>query len=390
MAKKLFLTDKMGVSMSISLKIPDNLLKFPRFLPNDIEDFISYYPNKYPGIIKKYEEVAEKYAMDPEGFSEYADSQKKELCDGFKKIETEYKNGNQSNLKFLVETDLRLNKLFCYRFWIVNYLFADGPIHEFYIDMMKHMIRKFVDVSGEAEEFEQKVLLVQRDLLQSDFADLYLQQALSGVKIIRLLENIPEFKEIYSEVLKLITDDVKENQKEINILWEELYPMIEHIKDTKNRESLIGELSIPLNLAKRYNKMLPLTNALTHAVEFRNENIELEKRYIGMTADIDRIFLQAKKVLSKEEYEVFEISYKQSRNFARYKDIIGAIDTELLPMWFDIHSKVIDILVKESPNLKIRSGGQGLLFYRLIWFLPAELKVSVMTPDLTPFDVKKT
>ena len=166
--------------------------------------------------------------------------------------------------------------------------------------------------------------------------------------------------------------------------------MIEHIKDTKNRESLIGELSIPLNLAKRYNKMLPLTNALTHAVEFRNENIELEKRYIGMTADIDRIFLQAKKVLSKEEYEVFEISYKQSRNFARYKDIIGAIDTELLPMWFDIHSKVIDILVKESPNLKIRSGGQGLLFYRLIWFLPAELKVSVMTPDLTPFDVKKT
>ena len=49
-------------------------------------------------------------------------------------LKKEFEKGDQENLEFLVVTDQKLNKLFCFRFWPVNYLFADGPIHEFYVE----------------------------------------------------------------------------------------------------------------------------------------------------------------------------------------------------------------------------------------------------------------
>ena len=54
------------------MKIEDRLLKFPRWLPNDLEGFIYIYPDKYPPIVKEFEDIALKIAGDPEEFRKYA------------------------------------------------------------------------------------------------------------------------------------------------------------------------------------------------------------------------------------------------------------------------------------------------------------------------------
>lgn len=375
--------------MSIKLKIPDYLLKFPKYLPNDIEGFIFYYPNKFPDIINKYEEAAQKYAMDPEGFRKYGDLQRDELWVAFRRILEDYNKGDQTDLSFLVEIDQRFHKMFCYRFWIVNYLFADGPIHEFYVDILRNSIRKFVDVTEEVEEFEDKVLLVQRDLLQSDYADYYLRQALDGVRLIKLLEAHPKLKEKTHEAFDLIDSGAQKNLETINALWSDIFKQIESTPEEAESKALLKELEVPLGQAKMRSSMLPIYNMMTHAAEFREENIDLEARYFDMKNKIDLIFAQAKEKLSSEEYDVFKLSYEMARNFSMYKDVIGNIDGELLPVWFGIHEKVQKILKKDNPYLMPRDSGHATMFYRLVWFLPPELKVRVMTPDFTPFDVYK-
>src|SRR5687768_14312491 len=175
-----------GISM---ITIDNFYLKFPGSLPNDVEAFMFFYPRKFPLIVSYYEEVAKKVAKDPKAFQEYGNWAKEELWKGYEKINKDYQNGDQNNLEFLVDIDQRMHKLCCFRFWVVNYLFADGPLHDYFVTNLKALIRKFIDATEDIEDYEQKVILAERDLMQTDYADLYLESAMSDIKTAELIEN---------------------------------------------------------------------------------------------------------------------------------------------------------------------------------------------------------
>src|SRR3989344_8710404 len=152
--------------MDIYMNIDPKLLKFPTNLPNDLEALLIFYPWKFPKIVSYYEEIAGKVGTNPEEFIKYGNWAHDELFKGFEKIKKDYEIGNKNDASFLVSIDQRFHKLMCYRFWIVNYLFPDGPLHDFYVDTLKNSIRKFVDVGDEVEDFESRVMIIQRDMLQ--------------------------------------------------------------------------------------------------------------------------------------------------------------------------------------------------------------------------------
>lgn len=368
------------------MKLDSKYLKFPISLPNDLEAFLLYYPHKFPGIVPYYEEIAEKIAGDPQAFREYGNFSRDELFAGFEKIKSDYERGDQEDLEFLVSIDQRFNKLICYRFWIVNYLFPDGPVHDFFIDTLKDSIRKFVSIGEDTEDFEGKILIIQRDLLQGDYADLYLSQALDGVELVKKLEDNPNTKVLIADASSLIEEDAVGNAEAINEVWD---TFVELINDGSRKEldDLRRLLAIPLEQVEMRNSRLPLYNMLTHAIEFRDENIGLLNRHSLMKFKIDQLFGRAKEMLSAEEYSLFEIAYRQSRNFTIYKDVMGGIDGPLLPLWFGIHDKMKEIL-KKTTKIVPRPTGQAGVFYHLIWYMPDNLKAKVMTPDFTPFDLK--
>ncbi len=345
------------------------------------------YPRKFPPIVPYFEEIAQKVGADSKKYQEYGDWAHDELFAGFDKIKKDYESGDQKNLEFLVNTDQRFNKLFCYRFWVVNYLFADGPLHDFYVDNLKNLIRKFIDATEDVEDFEGRVVRVQRDLLQSEYADLYLRQALSGVKLVHLLANNPKTKDPVAEITMLIDAHTHKNTSEINVLWNKIAKIIQEVINDEtdpDSASFKKELSVPLEQTRMRDSMLPLYNMLTHAVEFRGENESLVKRYEEMKSRIESLKEQAKEKLTQEEYELFILSYEQARNFSMYKDIMGALDPTLLPLWFGIHDKVRAIV---SPNVPLAKTGHAGMFYQLVWYLPMELKNKVFTIDPTPFSL---
>jgi len=211
----------------MNIKIPEYLLKMPTYLPNDIEGMIFSYPNKFPLIKEKYEEAAKKYAMDPVGFREYGDAQKAELVLGLDNLKKEYDAHKEKDLEYMVRMDQRLNKLFCFRFWIVNYLFADGPIHSFYVDNLRLLIRKAVK-ADETEKYEAKVEEIIQTLLQSDYADEYLEQALDCNAALKELRSIKEIQGELERVTKLIDEDPMKNVEQINSIWKNIWKVIEN------------------------------------------------------------------------------------------------------------------------------------------------------------------
>ncbi len=370
----------------IFMKIDEHLLKFPRYLPNDLEAFMVFYPNKFPLIVSYFEKVAKKIGADSKAYQEYGDWAHDELFAGFEKIKKDYEQGDQTSLEFLIDTDQRFHKLICFRFWIVNYLFADGPLHDYFVDNLKNLIRKFIDVTEDIEDFEGKVVRIQRDLLQGDYADLYLRQALSGVDLMKLLNENPKTRKLVDKATKLIDAHSHRDAGEINVIWDKVTEIVKNESDPEST-LLREELLIPLEQAKMRNSPLPIYNMLTHAVEFRVENKELAKRSGGMQEKINDLMSQAKQGLTPEEFELFELSYQQARNFSMYKDIMGEIDGPLLPLWFGIHHKIKAILSKDR-ELKFRPTGHSAVFYYFVWYLPMELQHRVMTPDLTPFSLE--
>ncbi len=368
------------------MKIDEKLLKFPKTLPNDLESFMVFYPAKFPGIVLYYEEIAKKIASNPTAYKEYGYWAHDELFKGFEKIKKDYENGDKDNLSFLVDIDQRFNKLICYRFWIVNYLFPDGPIHDFFVDSLKDLIRKFIDVGEDVEEFEGKIVQIQRDLLQGDYADLYLRQALSSVKLVKLLEDNLETKTLLTKAVNLVDQHSHKNTQKINFIWDQLVSLIDKDKG-KTFAKIKKELEIPLEQAEFRKTMVPVYNMLTHAVEFRNENRGLTARHEGMAQKIQEYFDQAKQKLTTEEYELFDIAYQQSQNFGMFKDVMGEIDPVLLPLWFGILHQAQNILAK-TTSIQPRLVGHAGMFYHLVWYLPPKLKAKVMTPDLTPFNLE--
>ncbi len=368
------------------MKIDDYLLKFPRSIPNDLEGLMVHYPEKFPLIVNDFEEVAPKIAGNPEEFRKYGDQMRDELWEAYYKIKADYDQGDQSNLEFLIKTEERFNKIYCYRFWIVNYLFPDGPIHDYIVDNLKNLIRKFIDVTEEIEDFEQRVVRIQRDLLQSDYADLYLQQALGGVKALELLEQNEKITDKILCVTKLIDEHSQKNTDDINKIWDEVYEVIKNEDDSGPLKQALFQT---LGQVQMRSSMLPLYNTLTHSVEFREENKQLVKRHSEMIDTVENYKTLAQKELSPEEYELFIFCYEQARNFTMYKDVMGKIDGDLLPLLFGIHGKIKKIITDNGVKIIFeRPTGPPAVLEHLVWYLPDNLKAKVMTPDLEPFDLR--
>ncbi len=186
------------------MKIPNHVFTFPKTLPNDLEGFAFFYPAKFPGIVAYYENIAKEVTADPEAFRIYGHWAHDELFAGFHKIKKDFDAGDQDDMAFLVDIDQRLNKLTCYRFWVVNYLFPDGPVHDFFVDMVRKYARILADTGDTLEAFETKALQIERDMLQSDYADLYLRQALSGVRVAHHLEQNPKTSLLLREAENII------------------------------------------------------------------------------------------------------------------------------------------------------------------------------------------
>lgn len=378
------------------MKINKTIIKFPRNLPNDIEGLIFYYPNKFPPIVEYFEEVAKKFVTDPIAYKSYAYWAQEEMFAGFEEIKTDFEKGNKEDLEFLVEIEQRLCKLFCYRFWVVNYLFADGLWHEYFVDNLKNLIRKFVDITEDIEDYEQQVLSVERDLLQTDYADLYLVQALNGVKAFNLLSKDENVGKIFLEAV----DNFKTlSKEELEKVWEKIGQYIIDISSkhqgtirffskepATNQEALLRVFLLPINQVQMRDSMVPIYAFLTHIVEFKKENEDLLQRYNEMKERIKYQFDLAKGKLSAEEFELFKLCYDQSRNLSMSKDTMGEVDPFLLPFWYgEIHHRIKEILAKDTKCDPKTPIGQGGMFYNLVWFLPEKLKAKVMTPDYEPY-----
>lgn len=368
------------------MKINEQFLKFPTSLPNDLEGFTLYYPQKFPSVISYFEEVAKKIGADPKAYKEYGYWAQREMFAGLEVIKKEYEKGDQESLEFLVDIDQRLNKLFCYRFWLVNYLFADGPLHEFYVDNLKNLVRKFVEITEDVEDYEQEVLRLQRDLLQTDYADLYLQQALKGVEIIDIFSKNQRIRALLEEALKIIHSGSKEA---IEKIWEKIAEVIQDEKDP-DYQVLQEKLLLPLTQVKMRKTITPLYAFLSHTVEFKEENEDLKKRYEGMKIRINGCIAQAQSNLSAEDFELFKLCYNQARNLSMFKDVMGEIDPFLLPFWFGvIHRKIKETLSRTTRCDVKRPTTHGAMFYYLVWFLPEDLKAKVMTPDYEHYSLGK-
>lgn len=366
----------------MSINIPEYYLKMPQYLPNDLEGMILTYPKKFPYIVKQYEDAAKKYYADPEGFRAYGDKQLEELKAGLEKIKNNWNNEQNKTLKFMIETDQRLNKLFCYRFWIVNYLFADGPIHSFYVDNLKRLVPLLI-IEDNVQDYEAKVEQIIQDLLQSDYADLYLIQALNGNYVYKELISISEIQNDLKTVTELIDDDPLKNVEKINNIWKTLWE-----NGLSENPVLNKRLSSAIYQVKFRKSMLPLYNALTHTIEFRKGNLALAEKHDNMQRRIDEIMNLAKNRLSTDDVKLFEMSYNQAKNFSMYKDVMGSVDGDLLPFWFGIHDQIREELLKTNPNMPKQSSGQAAVFNAFVWYLPDELKAVVMSPDPVDFSLE--
>ena len=364
----------------------NHLLAFPRSLPNDLEGFIYYYPAKFPPIVAYYQQVAEKITFDAAAFVEYGNWARQELGEAFEKIKGDYESGDQSSLEFLLAIDERFQKMYCYRFWVVNYLFPDGPIHDYFITNLKNHIRKIADVGESAEDFEQKIEALQRDLLQGEYADLYLQQALDGVKLYEQMQAHPEIAPYLHKAEHLIGENTKPAAGEVNVIWEELRQKITH----NGRFADLKEgLAIPLEQSEMRGNHQAVYNMLTHTLEFKHDNHRLAERHRTMKSTIDQYRALAADKLTPAEYAEFELAYTQVQNFVRFKDIMGNIDPALLPLWFNLHAKIKDILLKRKVKMIKRPTGPPAVHQHFVWYLPDNLKARVMTPDFEIFELEK-
>lgn len=361
------------------------LLKFPLSLPNDLDGSVLYYRAKFPPVVAYYEEIVPKIAFDAQAFRDYGNWARGELGQAFEKIKHDYENGDQGSLEFLLQIDERFQKMYCYRFWIVNYLLPDGPIHDYFVTNLRNLIRKLIDVGDSVEDFEQRVEAIQRDLLQGDYSDLYLQQALSGVKLYEQLKSQPELSGLLAEAEGLIDDHNNQDVQRINTIWDEVFTKV----TGEGYDELKQSLAIPLEQSQMRSSRQPFYNMLTHTVEFRDDNIRLAERQRNMVSVIEGHKELARSRLDEDEFKLFELSYTQAQNFTEFKDIMGSIDTQLLPLWFGLHGKIRDILKPDNPNMVDRPTGPPAVNQHYVWYLPDHLKARVMTPDFEVFDLER-
>lgn len=384
------------------MKIDPKYLKFPKTLPNDEQNFMIYYPFKYPKVINYFEEKAKRFYNKPKEYAKFVQEEFNELEASVNKINAEYQAGNKEDLAFLIEIDQKFNKLFCFKFWVINYVFADGPIHEFYVDQLKAFARKIVDATDDVEEYEKRIIQLQRDLLQTDYADIYLVQALHGVNVCEFFEKDAFSKKITNKIIPVIDQHEEKQTKKIIKLWK---PIVDRIMDEKDKHyhELIDlpknfvfntlldlpPLRLPLNQVRMRGTPFPLYSFLNHTLEFRNENKLLNERHQKMKETIAEIFEEAMKKFSKQEYIDFKLSYEMSKCFSMSKDIMGNVDPILIPVWeADIHYRIYKIISK-TQKVRYPSISHASVFASFVWYLPDNLKAKVLSVDNTPLKESK-
>jgi hypothetical protein len=384
------------------MKIDPHVLKFPRSLPNDEQQFMTYYPYKFPKVIEYFEQKAQELYDKPEAYAQFVQDEFSKLEAAVNKVNDEYQKGDRTSLEFLVDIDQKFNKIFCFKFWVINYVFADGPIHEFYVDQLKAFARKMVDVSDDIEEYEQRIIQIQRDLLQTDYADIYLVQALHGVIIMHFFEHDEFSKAIIDKIIPLIDQHTDKNNQEIIELWKPIVdkildPSDQHYKaltdktDDFNFRTLLDlpPLELPITQVRMRKTPFPLYSFLNHTLEFRKQNLDLQERYENMKEMIERIFEEAKNKLSNEEYTDFRLSYEMAKCFSMSKDIMGNVDPILIPVWEgDVHAKVHAILSKDH-EVRYPGLNHASMFGSFVWYLPDNLKSKVLLVDSTPFNIEE-
>jgi len=366
----------------------NSLFKFPKSIPNDIEGFMAYYPWKFPGIVLEYEKSAEKYHLHPEEFRKFSFAFKKELNIGVRRMKKKYESDRNHSLEFLVELDEKISKLYCYRFWIINYLFCDGPLHTFYVDKIREYVRKVGVAPGVELETEEAYLKeMERNLLQGDYADVYLMNALAGIKVMDILENYREVKEDFKFLKKAVSE--KNNQKTYKLI-DKIVARAEKNKETNHlAKSLINNLLLVLNQVKMRKNRFPLYTKIIHDIEFYEQNKELKRKHRKIKREIKKIFELAKEKLSAKEYSEFKTCSLMSSELSESKDTLGETDLVLLPFWFDVLYEIQEKLPCSKKHKKDLVKGVGSIFYSLVWYLPPELKAKVFTPDESPFELKK-
>ena len=384
------------------MKIDSHVLKFPRSLPNDEQQFMTYYPYKFPKVIEYFEQKAAELYDKPEEYAQFVKDEYQTLEAAVNKVHEEYKAGDQTDLAFLVEIDQKFNKIFCFKFWVINYVFADGPLHEFYVDQLKAFARKMVPVTDDIEEYEQRIIHIQRDLLQTDYADIYLVQALHGVDVMKFLESDEFSRPIIEKIIPLIDEHTDKNNQEILTLWE---PIVEKILgEADSHYSALTDkqgdfelhtlldlppLELPINQVRMRGVPFPLYSYLNHTLEFRSQNEVLQARYETMKQTIDDIFVEAQETLDEQEYNDFRLSYEMAKCFSMSKDIMGSVDPILVPVWEkDVHTKVFDIISKDQ-TVRYTSVNHASMFSSFAWYLPTDLKDQVMSPDNTSFNAEE-
>ncbi|NQT49123.1 hypothetical protein HQ571_00335 [Candidatus Kuenenbacteria bacterium] len=379
------------------MKIDKKYLEFPQFLDNDLEGFFFVFPNKYPKVVKLYKDIAKRVYDNPKLFREIGDEHYKELTMAFSKIkgdyDKEYKKAKQAGLEteleFLTSIDERLNRMYCFRFWIINYLFPDGPLHGFYVENLKNYARRLAnDVDLDIHDYEEKYLSIQRDLLQNDYADLYLQNALRCVDLFKVLKAEPKTKKIIEKIEPLIEKQNAASNKKIYQLLDPIFTMAEG--KSAMAKKLQQYMAIAISQSKWRKTKMPFYTLIIHAVEFAEQNKKLEERHEQGNERIKSYLDLAKKTFTKQEYEELEVSYEMVRNFSMYKDVMGQIDALMLPFWINVVILRAEIILKEmGTGYVVKNGGPGSFYYYLSWYLPAKLKVQIYTVDTVDFDINK-
>lgn len=359
------------------------VFQFPRSLPNDLEGFALFYPKKFPTVIPLFNKLAKTYFKKPKEFKEFIYKEQKELFEGFNKIKRDYDKEKNKTNEFIVKTDERLHKLFCFKFWIVNYGFCDGPMHDYYVERIRYYTEKIAEWEI-IEEKEHAVLDVERTLLQGDYADLYLQNAFRGIELFKKLNSSKIFSNQISKIKLLIS---KHDDNACYKLIEDMLKIITSQNKNKEINDIYEMLKIPIEeIAKVRGDNLAVYQVIIHAFEFHEKNLELKQRYEDIIKHISHILDLGKSKLSKQEYEELKVCYQMTNLFKEAKDVFGELDPQIIPFWFGMQGELAKRI--KVPKYMLDFGHAGM-FYFHVWYLPPELKARVFTPDPTPFDLKK-
>lgn len=381
------------------MNIDQNIFSFPKSLPNDELGFLQIYPYKFPKVIELYETKIREIYDRPEKYLEWATVASDEVIAEASLLQEEYEHGDKNDLRFLTHIDLRFNKLFCFKFWIINYLIVEGPLADYYSNTLKVFAHKLTTKKETTEDYEEEYRRIERDLLQSDYADLYLAQALHGLEIVEFLKTDEQLGPKIREVFELLEE--KSNKQKIEeiittisetLLEDHVYKSLTtYTRGDTLYDPTQGVIQLPpLYIVARQVKMrkspYPVTNFLVHAIEFYDENRLLKYRYDEMKQRISELKAHAKSILSAEEYKDFIVAYEMSRAFGVSKDIMGEADGIFVPTWeIGLHQQIYKLLTELNPEgvVEYEFTSFSAVFKTFVWHMPDDLKVLVMSQDNT-------